>query len=241
MIWAINEVSKMSGISVRTLQYYDNIGLLKPRRMTGCGYRAYKEADVEKLKTILMFRELGFQLKDIKKIVENPDFDVKAALRDQLAILRMKKEHIEGLILAAEKMMKGENVALAAFDRSEMEKFEAEVIEKWGKTEEYKESKEKFGGKTEEEQADAKELLMAKFAEFGEIKSLKPEGDKAQMMVKGLQDFISENFYECNKEILLFLGGMYVEDKRFRENIDEAGGVGTAEFVKKAIEVYCKK
>ena len=94
----VNEVSKLAGVSIRTLQYYDSIGLLKPAEYTESGYRLYDDAAMERLQQILLFRELEFPLKEIKEIVTRPDFDKKKALEQQIELLTMKKEHLENLI-----------------------------------------------------------------------------------------------------------------------------------------------
>lgn len=94
----VNEVSKLTGVSIRTLQYYDKIGLLKPTGYTESGYRLYDEAALEKLQLILLFRELEFPLKQIKEILSRSDFDRNRALEQQITLLTMKKEHLENLI-----------------------------------------------------------------------------------------------------------------------------------------------
>ena len=120
-----------------------------------------------------------------------------------------------------------------AFDTKKIETYAAEAKEKWGKTEAYREYEQR--GKQ-----DAGDALMAVFAKIGEIRHLDPASSEAQAMVKTLQDFISGNYYTCTKQILQGLGQMYVADERFKENIDRAGGAGTAAFVARAIEIYCK-
>ena len=87
----VNEVSKLTGVSIRALQYYDKIGLLHPAEYTEAGYRLYDDAALERLQQILLFRELEFPLKDIQKIVENPAFDRQKALEQQIALLTLKK------------------------------------------------------------------------------------------------------------------------------------------------------
>ena len=94
----VHEVSKLAGVSIRTLQYYDKIGLLHPTGYTDAGYRLYDDADLERLQHILLFRELEFPLKDIRAIINSPDFDRSKALEQQIELLRLKKEHIENLM-----------------------------------------------------------------------------------------------------------------------------------------------
>lgn len=89
----VNEVSKLTGVSIRTLHYYDTIGLLKPTDVTESGYRLYDDIALERLQSILLFRELGFPLKEIKVILDSPDFDRSKALEQQITLLEMKREH----------------------------------------------------------------------------------------------------------------------------------------------------
>ena len=94
----VNEVSKLAGVSIRTLQYYDSIGLLKPPEYTESGYRLYDDAAMERLQQILLFRELEFPLKEIREILDAPNFDRSKALEQQIELLTLKKEHLENLI-----------------------------------------------------------------------------------------------------------------------------------------------
>ncbi len=105
----VNEVSKLTGVSIRTLQYYDQIGLLHPTGYTESGYRLYDDMALETLQQILLFRELEFPLKDIKGIITAPDFDRNLALEQQIELLTLKKEHLENLILFA-RGIKGDSV-----------------------------------------------------------------------------------------------------------------------------------
>lgn len=120
-----------------------------------------------------------------------------------------------------------------AFDTKKIESYAAEAKEKWGRTDAYREYEQRG-------RQDAGDALMAVFAEIGKIRHLDPASAEVQTMVKALQDFITGNYYTCTKQILQGLGQMYVADERFKENIDRAGGAGTAEFVAKAIGIYCK-
>ena len=100
----VNEVSKLAGVSIRTLQYYDKIGLLKPARYTESGYRLYDDTGLERLQQILLFRELEFPLKEIKEIITGSNFDKVKALDQQIELLTLKKEHLENLIDFARKL-----------------------------------------------------------------------------------------------------------------------------------------
>lgn len=239
----VNEVSKLTGVSIRALQYYDKIGLLKPTGYTQSGYRLYDDTALETLQQILLFRELEFPLKEIKEIVSSADFDKEKALEQQITLLTMKKEHLENLIgLAREIRYKGENTMdFSVFDTSKMDEYAKRAKEQWGNTKEYKESEEKAKDRTKEEEKDVMVQFMQIFTEFGAIKDQAPDCEQAQSQVKKLQDYITEHFYQCSDEILSGLGQMYAADGEFKENIDRAGGEGTADFVSDAIRNFCGK
>ena len=238
----VHEVSRITGVSVRTLHHYDAIDLLKPSRVTAAGYRLYDDAALARLQSILLFRELQFPLKDIRAILEHPDFDKREALEEQLKLLTAQRERIDSLIdLARTTLEKGESyMDFKAFDTSKLEEYAAEAKERWGNTGEYKAAEKKRGSQSKDEQAASDHALMAVFVEFGKLLGGDPASADALALAKKLQDTISANYYPCSKEILASLGQMYIADERFLKNIDRFGGVGTAEFASQAIRNYCK-
>ena len=238
----VNEVSKLTGVSVRTLHYYDEIGLLHPTSITDAGYRLYDDTAIEQLQHIMLFRELEFPLKDIKEIINSSHFDRNKALEQQITLLTLKKQHIENLITFARgiKMIGVKNMDFSVFDTKKLDEYAAEAKAAWGTTEAYKEFEEKNKEKTKEQQKAIGVKMMELFVEFGQMKDNKPEDTVVQQQVKKLQDYITENFYACTKEILAGLGSMYSGGGEMTENIDKAGGTGTADFVSEAIRVYCK-
>ena len=237
----VHEVSKLTGVSIRTLQYYDKIGLLKPSAYSEAGYRLYDDTSLEKLQQILLFRELQFPLGEIKDIINSPGFDRGKALAQQIELLKLKKEHIENLIeLAIEiKTMGVKELKFGAFDTGKIDEYAAQAKASWGTTPAYKEYEEKSKGRSKEEELDIARGMMDIFAEFGTIKDSDPAGEQAQALVKKLQDYITEHMYTCTKEILGGLGKMYAGGGDFTTNINKYGGEGTAEFAGKAIEIYC--
>ena len=238
----VHEVSSLTGVSIRTLQYYDRIGLLHPTEYSDAGYRLYDDAAIETLQQILLFRELEFPLKDIRKIIESPDFDRGKALEQQIELLTLKKEHIENLIDLARgiKLLGVRNLNFDAFDTKKIDEYAARAKASWGNTPAYKEFEEKSKGRTKEQDRDISRGMMDIFAEFGAIRTTDPASEEAQVLVKKLQGYITENFYTCTDEILNGLGKMYSGGGEFTKNIDSYGGEGTAEFAHQAIEIYCK-
>ena len=142
----ISQVAKLTGVSIRTLQYYDEIGLLKPSGLTSAGYRLYDEDALQSLLQILFFRELDFSLKDIMKIMQNPDFDRIAAFKKQKELLLLKRNWIDRLIQLLSRLEKGEPcMSFKEFDLSDyihaLEDFKSnqteEVIKHWGSIENF--------------------------------------------------------------------------------------------------------
>lgn len=207
----VNEVSKLTKVSIRTLQYYDKIGLLKPTNFTQSGYRLYDDTALETLQ--------------------------------QIEMLTMKKEHLDNLINFARgiKAIGGKTMDFSAFDTSKINAYSKQAKEQWGNTAAYKEYEEKAKQRTNDEDGVIANEFMQLFGEFGAMKSLDPKEDIVQVQVKKLQDYITKTFYNCTNEILSGLGKMYAGGGEFTDNIDGFGGVGTAEFTDKAIQIYCEK
>lgn len=229
----VKEISRLTGISVRTLHYYDEINLLTPTKTTDAGYRLYDDTALERLHRILLFRELKFPLKEIKTILDNPDFDAKSALKEQIALLEMQKNRLDEIINSAREILtKGaENMNFSVFDKTEIESYANEAKQKWGHTDAYKEYEQKHS-----DFAETADEFMQFFAEIGKLKHLPSDSKEVQALIRKLQNFITENYYTCTDELLKQLGQMYVADERFKNNIDKAGGAGTAEFVAKVIQ-----
>ena len=238
----VNEVSKLAGVSIRTLQYYDSIGLLKPAEYTESGYRLYDDAAMERLQQILLFRELEFPLKEIKEIVTRPDFDKKKALEQQIELLTMKKEHLENLIDFARGIQNGGNniMDFTAFDTSKLEEYTRKAKEQWGDSKAFSEYEQKSASRSTDDEKKLWSDFMKLFEKCGKLKDSDPKSAEAQAMVKDIQNYITKNFYECTNEILAGLGKMYAAEGEFKANIDKAGGNGTAKFVSRAIAEYVK-
>ena len=237
----ITEFAKLTGVSVRTLHYYDEIGLLKPAEVDEwTGYRFYDEKNLEKMQQIMFYRELDFSLKSIIGILSSPDFDKQKALDEQKKLLILKKERLEKLIFAIDCAKKGE-IIMNAFDNTEFENYKNEAKERWGNTDAYKEYSQKSKGYSEEKFNALGEGMEKVLEEFAICMNSGAtfDSEEAQKLVKKLQNYITENFYTCTNEILASLGQMYVADERFKNNFDKHS-VGTTEFVSKAIEEFCK-
>ena len=237
----IQEFARLTGVSVRTLHYYDEIELLVPACVDkDTGYRYYDQASLLRMQEILFYRELDFSLKSIGQILSSPNYDAKQSLSEQRNLLILKKERLERLISAIHHAMKGENV-MSAFDNSKFDAYKAEARQRWGNTDAYREHAERTKNYSKTKWNELAGEMNEIFAEFalcmknGET----PDSAEVQNLVKALQDHITGNYYPCTNEILAGLGQMYAADERFRSSID-GNGDGTARFVSEAIEAYCK-
>lgn len=234
----VKEVADLVGISVRTLHHYDEIGLLIPEETTEAGYRVYSDKNLETLQQILFFKELGFPLKKIKKIIDSPSFDRLEALEIQHDMLLEKKNRLDKMISTIEKTIqhsKGE------IQMSKQEKFEGfdfshnpyeqEAREKWG-DKAVDEANEKANNMTAFDQEKFNEI----FRNLAAHRHLPADSKEAQ-------EEINKWFHLLNKmgnyslEAFKGLGQMYVDDERFTKNIDEFGE-GLAKFMRDAMTVY---
>lgn len=240
----ISDVARLTGITVRTLHYYDEIGLLKPSEVTQAGYRVYNDTDLEVLQQILFFRELDFSLEDIRKIMQNPAYEKESALRKQKELLLQKRSRLDSLIALVDKTLKGEqDMSFRQFDTAKIEetkkKYAEEAKQRWGDTSAYAEYEKKSRSYSDAQQNMLDGEGAGILSEFGQNRSLAPDSAQAQALVKKWQAYITSNYYTCTKEILSCLGQMYVVDARFTQHIDQYGA-GTAAFMAAAIEIYTR-
>ena len=239
----VKDVSKLTGVSVRTLHYYDAIGLLTPTKVTDAGYRMYDDTALSRLQSILLFRELQFPLKEIKEFLDSPDFNQEETIAQQIKLLELQYKHIGELIsFAREIQTKGvKTMNFEVFDANEIEQYKAEVKSKWGNSKAYQEYEQRVVSHSEHNDSKFVNEIMSLFTDLGAMKQLPPTDKAVQEKIAALQAYINENFYTCSNDILKELGEMYVCDDRFKKNIDRFGGEGPANFVREAIFVYCEK
>ena len=252
MSYKIKEISKLAGVSVRTLHHYDQLGLLKPDSISTNGYRIYSEQNLLRLQQILFFKELDFSLAEIKKILDHPDFNQIHALQNQQAILvkkRTRLEQIIKLITQTINSIQGGTIMekkemFQAFDLTEIEKhqqkYAAEVREKYGNSPAYQESQQKTAKYSQadwEKFMDEAGEIYARLAELMELPASHPE---VQAAINAWREHITQNYYQCTLEIFRGLGELYVSDPRFTKNIDQYRP-GLAEFMHQAMLYYCEQ
>ena len=239
----VTEVSRRTGVSVRTLHHYDAIGLLKPAEVTDAGYRLYDDGALERLFQILVYRELDFSLKEIRELLDAPDYHRDRTLDRQIALLRPKVTHLQEQIQFANsiKQIGVDHMDWKKFDPRKIDDYTAQAETLYGKTDAYQEYRQKSGDRSRDQEMDLGSQVMEFFAELGRLRHLEPGSEEVQAWVSRLQAFFTEHYYNCTPQILLGLGQMYASGGSMTENIDSAGGPGTGEFARKAIEIFCSK
>ena len=240
---SIGEAARRSGVSVRTLRYYDKIGLLSPSEVSEAGYRFYDVEAVSGLQQILFYKELGFSLEEIRRIIRQPDADRTEALARHRTLLLLRRRRLDAQIRLVEQVMGGKGMKKNPIETDDYEAVKARYAEetrrRWGDTAAYAEQQQKESGRTAGQNAAMMEEMREIFAEFSRLKNEDPAGSRAQAAVARLQAYITRHHYHCTPEILSSLGEIYVADPRFTENIDREG-TGTALFVREAIRVFCR-
>ena len=238
----VKEFAALTGVSIRTLHYYDEIGLLRPASVTDSGYRLYGQQELERLQQILFLRELRFSLKEIAQILDDPSFDRKQALENHRRLLIAQRDRLDLLICLAEDTLKGDIPMNQKPDAEKLrDQYAEETRQRWGKTDAYKEYEAKTAGRQTSDWQTVLSGMDAIFDRFADLarEGADPAGIEAQELVESWRCYISENMYTCTPEILRGLGQMYVSDERFQKNLD-SHGEGCAQMMSRAIEIYCK-
>lgn len=239
----VNQMAKIDGITVRTLHFYDEINLLKPSNISKSGYRLYSNEGIEILHQIIFLKELGFELKQIKDIIYNSDFDKIEALKRHKEILLLKRNRIENLInLIDSQFKKISKLSFKQFDEStiiaKQKDYHDEVVKRWKDTKYYRDFKEKQY-KCNNSFTDIDEEAKIIFREIAGYMESPPSCKEVQNLISLWQNYITENYYTCNNEMLQCLSQMYVDDERFNSYINSIRD-SLAQYINEAINFYCE-
>ncbi len=240
----------MTGISVRALHHYDEIGLLVPRGRSRAGYRLYDDDDLLRLQQIVIGRELGLPLEEIRRSLDDPAFDRKRALLDQKRQLQERKDQTEAMIRAVDAALavlddggSGDPMEMKTlFDGFDPSKYEAEARERWGKTDAYQESKKRTQRYSAEDWKKLEAEQAAIYADAAAaMKAGKAPSDEAVMDIADRHRLsIDRWFYPCSVALHCGLAAMYEGDARFAENIDKYGE-GLTPFLVAAIRANAER
>ena len=228
--YTVGRVADLSGVTIRTLHHYDEVGLLSPGGRSAAGYRIYEDRDLERLQRILFYRELGFTLGEISTIVDDPRTDTLGHLRRQRGLLNERIERLSAMVDAIDYEMEARTMEipltpeerLEVFGEFRPEDYAEEAEERWGGTEAYKESQRRVSSYDKEDwqrlKAEEEEIRARLTAALDA--GLAPDSEEAMAAAEAHRRHISRWFYECGYEIHRGLTEMYVSDERFRSNYD---------------------
>ncbi|USN52642.1 MAG: MerR family transcriptional regulator [Candidatus Nomurabacteria bacterium] len=227
MMYTVNQLAEKAGITPRALRHYDRIGLLKPAEIAKNGYRQYSENELIRLQQILFFRELDFPLEEIQKMIDHPRFDLADAFRYQRGLLELKRKRLGAIIKSIDTTltsMQDDNITdqerdlYGSLSDEEIRQYKNEAKARWGGTDAYKQSQERYAKFSKEEIAEIKEageVLCRELADAVE-RGIAPESDEFQALVQRHFEGINV-FYDCSMEIYRGLADMYLQDERFAD------------------------
>lgn len=246
MVYTVKKLAKIAGVSVRTLHYYDEIGLLKPSFIKENGYRYYEEKELLKLQQILFFKELEFSLEDIVRIITDPGFKTVEALADQKKFLELKKARIDGLLdtidmtmntlKGGEKIMNNNNTTIAD-TQNQIDEYKREAKKRWGHTDAYKQSEDRTKHWTKDDYKRLTENGKKFTQELADTMDKGFDSAEFQALIGKHYEGIG-TFYDCSLEMYRSIAEGYVSDTRFKAFYDKFRP-GLAEFMQKAINYYC--
>ena len=243
--YTVGEVARLSHVSVRTLHHYDEIGLLPPAGRTAAGYRVYDADDLRRLQQILFYRELEFGLDEIATILADPGRTADDHLRRQHRLLRDQIERRQDLLRAIEKELEARQMGMALTPEEQFEVFGTDKVggewaeearERWGHTDEYRESQRRTTAYTKEDwarlkdESDAQLRAMRDYLQAG----VAPDSAEAMALAEQHRQFVTRWFYDCGYDMHRSLAELYVADERFTKTFDDLAP-GLAHYVHDAI------
>ena len=239
--YQVGELAKISGVSVRTLHHYDAVGLLTPSGRTEAGYRLYTQADLLRLQQILIHRELDFPLEEIRRILDDPAFEQRAALVRQRTALEGRIEHAQQVLASIDQALASlddgaPRVDDGLFKGFDPAKYEAEAEARWGHTEAFRISKERTATYGEAEW----QKIRRTWAEiYDALHAVQARGEaatspEAMDLAERHRVLMHERFFPCDQAMHVCLADLYEDDPRFAANIDQHGE-GLARFLSAAI------
>lgn len=253
MEYTVNALSKLAGVSKRTLRYYDEIGLLPPKRKSSNGYRIYGEQEVENLQLILFYRHLDMPLEEIQRIMNEPEFDVERALESHRQQLAVKKAQLDQLLATIDKTLANKRGENRMTDKEKFEGLKKEVIEKneqgYGKeirekygTDTIEKSHQKLAGMSQEQYQTMQDLAEKILVDLkNALRTNDPTSDEAMQLARLHKEWLYYSWSTYSKEAHRGLAQMYVDDPRFSQYYDDQAGSGAAEFLRKAVFHYTRR
>src|SRR6266568_3541827 len=243
--YTVGQVANLAGVTVRTLHHYDEIGLLAPTDRTSGGYRSYGVTDLQRLRRIMFYREIGFPLDEIATILADPRADAAEHLRRQHRLLSERIDRLQAMAAAIEKELEAQQMGISLTPEEQFEVFDTDKVggewadeaeQRWGNTEAYKQSQRRTSKYTKQDwvklKAEADEGLGA-FADALRAGTA-PDSRAAMDPAEAQCEYISRWFYDCDRDTHRGLARMYVADPRFTKLYEDIAP-GLAQYLHDAI------
>jgi DNA-binding transcriptional MerR regulator len=242
--WTVGQVAERSGVTVRTLHHYDEIGLLRPGRRSASGYRLYTDEDLVRLQHVVVYRRLGFALEEVAVLLDDPEADVAAHLRRQRAAVMSRLDELAELVTAIDRALEAEvsGMQLTPEEQRELfgedfkEEYQEEARERWGDTEAWRQSQQRTSQYTKADwqaikaEADGINARLVEALQAGE-----PAHSPAAMdAAEAHRQHITRWFYDCPAEMHACISEMYVSDPRFAKTYEDMAP-GLAQYVRDAV------
>lgn len=245
--YQVKDVSRLARVSIRTLHYYDEIGLLVPTGRTGAGYRLYTEDDLLRLQQILIGRELGLPLEEIRRSLDDPSFDRRKALVAQRQQLHQRAEQTAAMLAAIDAALAIVESSVGGtmenlFGGFDPAKYEAEAKERWGGTDAYKEASRRTKHYTKDDWARHRTEQEALYNDAASLMraGASPSSDEAKAVAERHRQLIDRWFYPCSPETHVGLASLYESDSRFADGMN-AHAAGLAAFLVAAIRANVER
>lgn len=241
--WTVGQVAERSGVTVRTLHHYDEIGLLRPSHRSASGYRLYTDADLVRLQHVVVYRRLGFSLEEVAVLLDDPDADVAAHLRRQRAAVMSRLDELTELVTAIDRALEAEvsGIQLTPEEQRELfgenfkEEYQSEARERWGDTEAWRQSQERTSQYTKADWETIKAETDGVNARFVDaLQAGEPaDGERAMDAAEAHRQHITRWFFDCSSELHACISDMYVSDPRFTKTYEYLA-TGLAQYVRDA-------
>jgi MerR family transcriptional regulator, thiopeptide resistance regulator len=241
---SVGEIARLSGVTVRTLHHYDRIGLLRPSARSVAGYRGYDQDDLARLQRILAYRELGFSLEDVRRLLDDPDGDPVARLREQQGLVRERMERLAQVAAVLERTLAAHGLGirltveemLDVFADHDPAQYADEVRERWGETEAYAESTRRSATYTTEDwrRISADQEAVERRLAAAMAAGLPAGSTEAMDAAEAHRRHVDRAFYPVDAQMHVALAQMYVADVRFTQHYEDVAE-GLARYVHEAI------
>jgi DNA-binding transcriptional MerR regulator len=245
MGYTIQKLATLAGVSVRTLHYYDAIGLLKPAHIEANGYRVYEEQQLLRLQQIMFFREIDLPLKEIRQVLDDPHFNIREALAAHRRLVMLKRKRMDELLRTIDKTLTkitnkksmDDKELYDGFSKEEAAAYAKEAKERWGDTAAYKQSVARYGSLSESEKVAIQRASDALMKEIAGSMSKGATSEVVQALIAKHYNNL-RHYYEPSTELYRGLADMYVADERFTRYFEKYAP-GLATFMRDAMHAYC--